>query len=153
MTRQEKATEGVTVPKEIVEQSKATKKRHRSARQTEVYRDISNLKYIIAKLMFNAPRRCAKYFDGMLMTVSNAKQSLALALEDGDEESRRSNLSYSKVMIEDLMDDAVILSQLNVISKSDKKVIRKLAQRVAGQDVRLRDYFKSQGMDVNGKTL
>jgi len=32
-------------------------------------------------------------------------------------------------------------------------VIRKLAQRVAGQNVRLRDYFKGQGMDVNGKTL
>lgn len=153
MAKQEIATEGVNVPREIVEQSKSTKKRHKSARQTEVYRDISNLKYIIVKLMLNAPRRCAKYFDEMLVTVSNAKQSLALALEDGDEESRRSNLSYAKVMIEDLQDDAVILNQLNVITKADKKVIRKLAQRVAGQNVRLRDYFKSQGMDVNGKTL
>lgn len=153
MAKQETATEGVSVPREIIEQSKATKKRHRSARQTEVYRDISNLKYVIAKMMLSAPRRSAKYFDGMLLTVSNAKQSLALALEDGDEESRRSNLSYSKVMIEDLMDDAVILSQLNVISKADKKVIRKLAQKVAGQDVRLRDYFNSQGIDANGNTL
>ena len=153
MVKQEIVTEGVSVPQEIIEQSNGTKKRHRSARQTEVYRDVCNLKYIIVKLMFKAPRRCAKYFDEMLVTVSNAKQSLALALEDGDEESRRSNLSYAKVMIEDLQDDAVILNQLDVITKADKKVIRKLAQRVAGQNVRLRDYFKSQGMDVNGKTL
>ena len=145
--------EGVSIPQETVERSKAAKKRHKSARQTEVYRDISNLKYIIVKLMLGSPRRCAKYFDEMLATISNAKQSLALALEDGNEESRRSNLSYSKVMVEDLQDDAIILNQLNVISKADKKVIRKLAQRVAGQNVRLRDYFKSQGMGVNGQTL
>jgi len=153
MVKQEITESGVIVPREIVEQSNATKKHHRSLRQTEVYRDACNLKYIIVKLMLNAPRRCAKYFDEMLVAVSNAKQSLALALEEGDEESRRSNLSYAKVMFEDLQDDAVILHQLNIISKTDKKVIRKLAQKVAGQTVRLRDYFKSQGMDVNGKTL
>ena len=153
MKKQEKITDGVNVPQEVVTQSKEIKKRHRSARQTEVYRDISNLKYVIVKLMSDAPRRYAKYFDEMLVTVSNAKQSLALALEDGSEESRRENLSYSKVMIEDIQDDAVILHQLGVINKADKKVIRKLAQQIAGQAVRLRDYFKSQGMDVSGKTL
>lgn len=153
MNSKEMPTEGVRVPDEIVAESKAKKQRHKSLRQTEIYRDISNLKYLVAKSMFKAPRKAAKYYDEMLVTVSNAKQSLAMALEDGDGESRKVNLSYAKVMIEDIQDDAVILHQLGILTKAEKKVIRKLVQKIAGQAVRLRDYFKSQGIDVNGKTL
>ena len=144
---------GVVVPQEIVSGSREKKARHRSARQTPVYRDMANLKYIIVNTMVAAPRKYAKYFDEMLMTGSNAKQSLSLALEGGDNASRYENLSYAKVMIEDLQDDAVILHQMGVINKERKKTIRKLAQKVSGQTVRLRDYFKGQGIDINGQTL
>ena len=143
----------VVIPKEIVEGSSEKKRRHKSARQTQVYRDMANLKYIIVQTMVDAPRKYAKYFDEMLVTVSNAKQSLSLALEGGDVAVRSDNLSYAKVLIEDLQDDAVILHQLGVISKERKKAIRKLAQKVSGQTVRLRDYFKSQGIDIDGKTF
>ncbi len=145
--------ESVIIPKEIVEQSVAKSKKRRTARQSEVYRDVANLKFIIVKTMADAPRKYAKYYDEILMTVNNAKQSLALALEFGDGMSRSDNLSYAKVMIDDIQDDAVILFQLGVISKNQKKTIRKLAQKIAGQTVRLRDYFKSQGIDTTGKTV
>lgn len=153
MKNQEIITDGVVVPQEVVERSKELKRQRKSARQTQVYRDMSNLKYIIIRMMANAPRKFAKYFDEMLVTSSNAKQSLALALESGDGATRAENLSYAKVMTDDLQDDAVILHQLGVISKEQKKAIRKLAQRISGQTVRLRDYFKSQGIDIDVKSL
>jgi hypothetical protein len=153
MKNQEIITDGVVVPQEVVERSKELKRRHKSARQTQVYRDMANLKYIIVRMMADSPRKYAKYFDEMLVTVSNAKQSLSLALESGDAATRSENLSYAKVMTEDLQDDAVILHQLGVISKEQKKAIRKLAQRISGQTVRLRDYFKSQGIDIDVKSL
>lgn len=151
--KEETVKNGVVVPQEIVESSSVKKRQHRSARQTQVYRDMANLKYMIAQTMVQSPRKYAKYFDEMLVTASNAKQSLALALEGGEGVVRSENLSYAKVMVEDLQDDAVILHQLGVIGKERKKAIRKLAQRVSGQTVRLRDYFKGQGIDINSKML
>ncbi|MBR6140471.1 MAG: hypothetical protein IKQ37_01730 [Bacteroidaceae bacterium] len=140
----------VVIPQEVVEQSKEKKRSHKSMRQTQIYRDAANLKYLIVQSMADAPRKYAKYFDEMLVSVSNAKQSLALALESGSEVTRAENLSYAKVLAEDIMDDTVIMSQLGVIGKDRKKAIRRLAQKVAGQSVKLRDYFKSQGIGING---
>ena len=140
----------VVIPQEVVEQSKEKKRSHKSMRQTQIYRDAANLKYLIVRSMADAPRKYAKYFDEMLVSVSNAKQSLALALESGSEVTRAENLSYAKVLAEDIMDDTVIMSQLGVIGKDRKKAIRRLAQKVAGQSVKLRDYFKSQGIGING---
>lgn len=145
--------EGVKIPQGIIELSKQKKNNHKTARQTDVYRDASNLKYLIALSMANAPRKFAKYFDEILVTASNAKQSLALALESGDCQSRIENLSFAKVLVEDIIDDAMILAQIGIISKERKKAIKRLAQKVSGQTVKLRDYFNSQGIDINGKTL
>jgi ribosomal protein S15P/S13E len=54
-------------------------------------------------------------------------------------------------MVEDIQDDATILHQLGLVDKKEKKSIRSLAQKIAAQIVRLRDYYKSQGIDMNGK--
>lgn len=148
----EKSAAGVHVPEEVVRQSDEKKQRHRTVRQTQVYRDVANLKYLIVRHMSNAPRKYAKYFDEMLATVSNAKQSLALGLIGRDPEQQYENMSYAQVMVEDIQDDAVILHQLGLIDKKEKKSIRILAQKIAAQIVRLRDYYKGQGIDMNGKT-
>lgn len=142
--------DGVTIPTEIVKQSEEKRQQHRTVRQTQVYRDMANLKYLIAKYMGESPRRYAKYFDSMLLTASNAKQSLALGLIVSDVAQKHENMTYAQVMIEDIQDDALILNQLGIISKEQKKGMRKLAQKVAGQIVRLRDYYKSQGINING---
>lgn len=147
-----KPAEGVHIPEEVVRQSEEHKQQHRTVRQTQVYRDMANLKYLIIRHMGNAPRKYAKYFDEMLMTISNAKQSLALGLIGRDAEQQYENMSYAQVMVEDIQDDAVILHQLGLIDKKEKKSIRSLAQKIAAQIVRLRDYYKSQGIDMNGKT-
>ena len=147
--------EGVVIPQETVEDSKKKRKNHRSLRQTEIYRDVKNLKHEIAKLMCFSPHKMLKFYDAMLVTVSNAKQSLALSLDDIriSEEERRANISYAKVMIEDLLDDAESLHKLGIINKENYKTVKKLAQKIAGQCVRLRDYFNSQGIRADGETL
>ena len=143
---------GVIISQETIKQSDEKKRQHRTLRQTQVYRDMSNLKYTIVRLSGTTPRRYAKYFDVMLEHVSQAKISLAIGLSDRDLDNRYDNMSYSLALTEDIQDDAIILFSLNVISKKDKKQIRVLAHKVTGQIVRLRDYFGSQGMDVLGKT-
>ena len=150
--KQEKPVEGVVIPEETIRQSEEHKRQHRTVRQTQVYRDVANLKYLIIRHMGNAPRKYAKYFDEMLATVSNAKQSLALGLIGRDTEQQYENMSYAQVMVEDIQDDAAILHQLGLIDKKEKKSIRSLAQKIAAQIVRLRDYYKGQGIDMNGKT-
>ena len=144
---------GVAISAETVRQSDEKKRQHRSLRQTQVYRDAKNLKYTIVKLSGLAPRRYAKYFDEMLTTISHAKQSLAFGLSSSRNiDERHEDMSYTIVLVEDLTDDADILQHLGVISKSDKKQIKTLAQKIVGQAVRLRDYFEGQGMDTIGKT-
>jgi len=150
--KQEIPAEGVKIPEDVVRQSDEKKRQHRTVRQTQVYRDVANLKYLIVRHMSNAPRKYAKYFDEMLATVSNAKQSLALGLIGRDPEQQYENMSYAQVMVEDIQDDATILHQMGLIDKKEKKSIRSLAQKIAAQIVRLRDYYKGQGIDMNGKT-
>lgn len=143
----------VVIPQEAIKISNENKSRHRTARQTTIYRDISNMKYLIVRLMVDSPRKYAKFFDEMISTVSHAKQSVMLALDADDDATRFDDLNYAKIMIEDLQDDAAILCHMNVISKNGKKEIKKLGQKVAAQAVRLRDYFKGEGVGVNGNTL
>ena len=150
--KQEIPAGGVKIPEETIRQSEEHKRQHRTVRQTQVYRDVANLKYLIIRHMGNAPRKYAKYFDEMLMTVSNAKQSLALGLIGRDPEQQYENMSYAQVMVEDIQDDATILHQLGLIDKKEKKSIRSLAQKIAAQIVRLRDYYKGQGIDIHGET-
>jgi polysaccharide pyruvyl transferase WcaK-like protein len=150
--KQERSVDGVVISEETIRQSEEHKRQHRTVRQTQVYRDVANLKYLIIRHMGNAPRKYAKYFDEMLATVSNAKQSLALGLIGRDPEQQYENMSYAQVMVEDIQDDATILHQLELIDKKEKKSIRSLAQKIAAQIVRLRDYYKGQGIDMNGKT-
>ena len=150
--KQERPVDGVVIPEETIRQSEEHKRQHRTVRQTQVYRDVANLKYLIIRHIGNAPRKYAKYFDEMLTTVSNAKQSLALGLIGRDAEQQYENMSYAQVMVEDIQDDATTLHQLGLIDKKEKKIIRSLAQKIAAQIVRLRDYYKGQGIDMNGKT-
>lgn len=145
--------EGVVIPQSTIDDSSKKKAKHRTPRQTEVYRDMANIKVLIARVMMKSPRRLAKFCDGMLGTVSNAKHSLSFALEYGDGAARCENLSFAKALVEDIEDDAKILQLLGVINKSECREIKSLAQKVVGQCSRLRDYYNSQGINTNVNTL
>lgn len=146
------SSEGVAIPKDAIENSEEKKRRSRTMRQLPVYRDMANMKYLIVSIAGRGPRKYAKYYDEMVITASDAKKTLALALTLRDNQSRCDNLDYARTMMEDLQDDMMILHRLEVIGKTEKKKVRKLAQGIIAQLVALRDYTRSQGIDINGKT-
>ena len=57
---------GVAVPQEIVADSTAKKRAKRTLRQLPIYRDASNLKYMVVCLYDIVPRKLTKYIDAML---------------------------------------------------------------------------------------
>lgn len=146
--------DGVRVPREAIERSaEIKKKRHRTFLQTEIGRDTLSLEILLAKMIMKLPRRSAKISDTIMADINDAEHCIRFALKRGDEEVRCHNLDYAEVIAESLEGKAILLHNLGMISKAEQKDCRKLAQRVAGQCIRLRDYYKSQGLDANVKSL
>lgn len=141
---------GVKINKETINSSNAKKHHKHKPQNTGINRDMCALKRTIVKNISKIPRRMTKYFDQMLMTVSNAKQSLGITLTFGDFESRIENLNYSLVLVRDLVDDATILHEFGYISEDTKIEIVRLVSSIEEQSAKLMDYYKkSQGVCIN----
>ena len=137
---------GVIVPQGTVEDSTAKKKAKRTLRQLPIYRDASNLKYMVVCLYDTVPRKLTKYIDSMLLTVSEAKKCVGLAESSRDPDERANYLRMARVFVEDLQDDATILSRKNLISKEKEKQMKAQARSVVAQCVAWRDYTNEQGV-------
>lgn len=137
---------GVTVPQGTIEDSTAKKKAKRTLRQLPIYRDASNLKYMVVCLYDTVPRNLTKYIDAMLSTVCEAKKCIGLAESSRDPEERAHYLRIARVFFEDLQDDATILSRKNLISKEKEKQMKAQARSVVAQCVAWRDYTNEQGV-------
>ena len=81
------------VPQETINASKEYKKKHRTLRQLPLYRDMANFKYLVAKMLSKCPRKLTKFYDGMLMTVSEAKKCVGLGEASRDNDARAEYLS------------------------------------------------------------
>ena len=136
---------GVVVPKETIEDSNSKKKAKRTLRQLPVYRDTSNLKFMIVKLYKDIPVKLTKYLDCMIVTISEAKKCVGLA-ESSSGDERAEYLKVARVFIEDIQDDATILTKLNVISKEKDKQMKAQARSIIAQCVAWRDYTNGQGV-------
>lgn len=147
----EKENGGVVVPQEIVASSEEKKKSRRTLRQLQVYRDVSNLKYMVVCTMNGAPRRLAKYFDEILVTVSDAKKCIGMGEATHDVMERCANLDMARVLVEDITDDFVILEKLGTVGNKQLKGVKKMAQGIAAQLIRWRDseIKRSQGININ----
>lgn len=137
---------GVAVPQETIADSTAKKKAKRTLRQLPIYRDASNLKYMVVCLYDTVPRKLTKYIDAMLSTVCEAKKCIGLAESSHDPEERAHYLGIARVFVEDLQDDAIILSRKNLISKEKEKQLKAQARSVVAQCVAWRDYTNEQGV-------
>ena len=98
--------DGVFIPQEAIDGSNAKKKAKRSLRQLPIYRDMSNLKYMVVCLYDSLPRKMTKYIDTMLSTVCEAKKCVGLAESSRDREERMQYLRLARVFVEDIHDDA-----------------------------------------------
>ena len=139
---QEEATrqQGVVIPQEIIDQSTAKKQAHRTLRQLPLYRDMSNLKYMVVRLYDRTPKRLTKYIDSMLGTVCEAKKCVGLGESSRDPLQRMEYLSMARIFVEDTSDDVTILSRLNIVDKKTEQSMKKLAKGIVAQTVAWRDY-------------
>ena len=138
---------GVVVPQETIEGSKAKKKAKRTLRQLPIYRDTSNLKYMIVSLYKIVPVRLTKYIDSMVATISEAKKCVGLA-ESSSGAERAQYLKVARVFVEDIQDDATILKKLNVIGKEKDKQMKAQARSIIAHCVAWRDYTNGQGAET-----
>lgn len=137
---------GVNVPQGTIDDSTAKKKAKRTLRQLPIYRDTSNLKYMVVCLYDIMPRKLTKYIDAMLSTVREAKKCVGLAESSRDPEERAHYLRIARVFVEDIQDDATILSRKNLISKEKEKQMKAQARSIVAQCVAWRDYTNEQGV-------
>lgn len=138
--------QGVTIPPATVEASKEKKRKGRTLRQMPVWRDLANLKYLVVKMQSKAPRKLTKFFDQMLMTVSEAKKCVGMANANREKESVAEWLDFARVLTEDVHDDITILRQLNQIDRDTEQKMKSLAKGITAQCAALRDYTRGQGV-------
>ncbi len=133
---------GVVIPKNAVAKSNDAKKCNRTLRQTPIYRDMSNLKYMVVALYNKIPRKFYKYLDSVVTTATEAKKTVVLAVGSCTPQARVEYLTLTIAFVEDIVGDAVIMGQLNLVSTELEKKIKSMAQNVIKQAVALRDYSK-----------
>ena len=133
------------IPQETVLDSNAKKKKHRTLRQLPLYRDMANLKYMVVCLYDTVPRKLTKYIDTMLATVGEAKKCVGLAESTRNPDERSQYLTLARVFVEDIQDDATILSKKNIISKNMEKQMKGQVRSVVAQCVAWRDYTNGRG--------
>ena len=137
--------DGVFIPQEAIDGSNAKKKAKRSLRQLPIYRDMSNLKYMVVCLYDSLPRKMTKYIDTMLSTVCEAKKCVGLAESSRDREERMQYLRLARVFVEDIHDDATILLRKKLIVKKTEQQMKAQAKSIVAQCVAWRDYTNDEG--------
>ena len=137
--------DGVVIPPETITDSADKKQRRRTLRQLPLYRDMSNLKYMVVKFYDTMPRKMTKYIDTMLNTICEAKKCVGLGEATRDPGTRAEYLSMARIFIEDAHDDLTILRQLGMINKQTEKKMKSLAKAIVAQCVAWRDYTNTQG--------
>lgn len=136
---------GVNIPQETVAASEAKKRQRRTLRQMPIYRDMANLKYMVACLYELVPRKMTRYVDSILLTASEAKKCVGLAHATRDASARMDYLDMTRIFVEDLQDDMRILLRMGVIGKDMESKVRQLARGIVAQAIALRDYTNGQG--------
>jgi len=139
--------DGVFIPQEAIEGSNVKKKTRRTLRQLPIYRDMSNLKSMVVDLYDIVPRKLTKYVDTTLATACEAKKCIGLAEASRNSEERSEYLKTARVFVEDIIDDATILSHKKRISKKTEQQMKAQARKVVAQCVAWRDYTNDQGAE------
>lgn len=138
------------VPQKAAQASKEKKRQRRTLSQLQVYRDVSNMKFLVTRQMLTAPRKLAKFYDELLMTVSEVKKSIGLADASRDAETRIWYQDCALVLIQDVQDDFTILHNLNEVSTDRWKKAKALAKGIAAQLIAWRDYTRGEGVKSEG---
>ena len=147
--QEEKQEKMASVPDDVVAASNAKKaKRKKTLPELPVYRASANLKFVIVSLMVKAPRRLTKFYDEMLMTVSELSKSIGLADISHDRVDRVWYINSALTLAYELRNDFTILHRLGIIGHDDENKMKALAKSVIAQLVAWRDYTGNQGATI-----
>lgn len=140
---------GVVIPQHTIEDSTNKKKKaKKTLAQLPVYRDASNLKYILALLMAKSPKKMTKFFDLSLANISETCKTIGFADVSRSIEDRIWYINCALVLINEIRNDFVILRKLNLIVDKDlDNKIKSLVKSIISQLIGWRDYTSSEGVD------
>lgn len=129
------------------EANQSQQKRKRTTAQLPVFRDASNLLYIIMRVMYHAPRKMTKSLDEAVACGTELCRSLALANEvRGAERAAALNIALANAYT--LATLIGSLAYLGAISKSTAKDLRKKINKIVAQSIGWRESATQQGLNT-----
>ncbi len=138
--------QGVVISQETIERSDKIKKGARkSLAQLPVYREASNLKFVVVSMMAKAPNKLRRYFDQMIQNTSEICKSIGYAdVARGDE--RVWYINCALVLAYEVRNDFAILCKLDVIVSRDlNNKAKAMVKRIIDQLVAWRYYTSGEG--------
>lgn len=118
--------------------------RKRTTAELPVFRDCSNLLYIVMRVMGGAPRKMTKAMDEAIGSASELVRSVAYANEVRGEE-RRAAINVALANANTLTTIATSLGHLGVLPRQTAKDFRRRAGRVVAQLIGWRESATRQG--------
>ena len=129
------------------EANKSQQKKKRTTAQLPIFRDASNLLYIIMRVMYHAPRKMTKSLDEAVESGTELCRSLALANEvRGMERVAALNIALANAYT--LATIIGSLAYLGVISKAESRDLRKKVNVIITQGIGWRESATQQGQNM-----
>ena len=135
------------IPASVVEDSNTKKKSgKKTLAQLPVYRATANLKYIVTALIVKSPNKLRKFFDQMLVNVSEVGKAIGMADISRSVADRVWYIETALVLINEVRNDFTILRKLEVIVDKDlDNKAKAVVKGIIAQLVAWRDYTCSEG--------
>ena len=122
-------------------------KRKRTTAQLPIFRDCSNLLYVIMKVMYHAPRKMTKPLDEAVSCATELLRSVAMANEvRGVERAQAINIALANANALNTIVGS--LSYLGVIPNQTGKDFKKRIGRVLAQLIGWRESATQQGQNM-----
>lgn len=138
---------GVVIPASTVAESNAKKqKAKKTLAQLPVYRSVANLKFIVTALVVKSPNKLRKFFDQMLMNVSEISKAIGMADISRNPKDRVWYQESAMILVNEVKNDFTILRKLEVIVDKDlDNKSKALMKSILAQLVAWRDYTSGEG--------
>lgn len=139
---------GVVIPEGTIADSiEKKKKKGKTLAQLPVYRDASNLKYIITALMMKSPKKMTKFFDLSLANISEVCKSIGFAYISRSVDDRIWYINCALILVNEIRNDFVILRKLGLLVDKDlDNKSKALSKKIIAQLIGWRDFTSSEGV-------
>ena len=141
------SSQGVVIPQSTIEDSNTKKKSgKKTLAQLPVYRATANLKYIVTALVVKSPNKLRKFFDQMMVNVSEVAKAIGMADISRGIQDRVWYIETALVLINEVRNDFTILRKLQVIVDKDlDNKAKAMVKSIIAQLVAWRDYTCGEG--------